>query len=90
MRRPNATTDWEFIRSTELEYITERYHYVHAGLIPPGMTWEIEGGQVIVELRTIWLSGVWDKVHDAYLAAKPLSQTGTQQGKWPKPVAKAA
>jgi hypothetical protein len=45
-----------------------------------GMTWEIEGGQVIVDLRTIWLSGVWDEVHGAFLAAKPLPETGTQPG----------
>jgi len=31
---------WEFIRATELEYITEHYHFVHAGLLPPGKTWE--------------------------------------------------
>lgn len=55
-----------------------------------GMTWEIEGGQVIVDLRTIWLSGVWDEVHGAYLAAKPLPGIGTQQGKRPKTLHKAA
>lgn len=31
---------WEFVRATEMEYITERYHFVHAGLLPPGRTWE--------------------------------------------------
>ncbi len=31
---------WDFIRSTQLEYITERYYFVHAGLLPPGRTWE--------------------------------------------------
>jgi hypothetical protein len=45
-----------------------------------GMTWEIEGGQTIIDLRTIWLSGVWDEVHGAFLAAKPLPETGTQAG----------
>jgi hypothetical protein len=55
-----------------------------------GMTWEIDGGQVIVDLRTICLSGVWDEVHGAYLAAKPLAQTGTQQGQRPQPRPKAA
>ena len=49
-----------------------------------GMTWEIEGGQVIVDLRTIWLSHVWDEVHGAYLAAKPLLKLGTQQGNPPR------
>jgi hypothetical protein len=45
------------------------------------MTWEREGGQVIVDLRTIWLSRIWDEVHGAYLAVKPLPETGTPQGK---------
>jgi serine/threonine protein phosphatase 1 len=31
---------WDFIRNTELEYVTERYHFVHAGLLPAGKTWE--------------------------------------------------
>jgi len=30
---------WEFIRATEMEYIAGRYHFVHAGLVPPGKTW---------------------------------------------------
>ena len=37
-----------------------------------GMAWTIEGGQVIVDLRVIWLSGVWDEVHHYSLAAKPM------------------
>jgi hypothetical protein len=49
-----------------------------------GMTWEVEGGQVILDLRTMWLSGVWSEVHGAYLAAKPLSQAGTRPAKRPK------
>lgn len=55
-----------------------------------GMTWDIEGGQVIVDLRTIWLSGVWDEVHGAYLAAKPLPEIETQQGKRPQTLQKTA
>ena len=55
-----------------------------------GMTWEIEGGQVILDLRIVWLSGVWDEVHRAYLAAKPLPDIGTQQGKRPKTPQKTA
>lgn len=31
---------WDFIRDTQLEYVTERYHFVHAGLLPPGKSWE--------------------------------------------------
>src|SRR5712692_1626978 len=37
-----------------------------------GMSWTISGGQVIVDLRVIWLSGIWDKAHQAYLASKPI------------------
>ena len=36
-----------------------------------GMSWTIAGGQVILDLRVIWLSGVWDEVHQRYLASKP-------------------
>ena len=31
---------WEFIEATQMEYMTERYHFVHAGLLPPGKSWE--------------------------------------------------
>jgi hypothetical protein len=37
-----------------------------------GMSWTIEGGQIILDLRVIRLSGVWDKVHQRYLASKPM------------------
>lgn len=37
-----------------------------------GMSWTIEGGQVILDLRVIWLSHVWDEVHQRYLASKPM------------------
>jgi hypothetical protein len=37
-----------------------------------GMSWTIEGGQVILDLRVIKLSRVWGKVHQRYLASKPL------------------
>jgi hypothetical protein len=37
-----------------------------------GMSWTIEGGQVILDLRVIWLSGIWEDVHQRYLASKPL------------------
>jgi len=33
---------WRFIESTLLEYVTEKFHFVHAGLLPPGETWEGE------------------------------------------------
>jgi hypothetical protein len=40
-----------------------------------GMSWTIAGGQVIVDLRVIWLSGVWSEVHQRYLASKPMPDT---------------
>lgn len=35
-------THWDFYQATEMEYITDRLHFVHAGLLPPGMGWEGE------------------------------------------------
>jgi serine/threonine protein phosphatase 1 len=34
---------WEFLRATQIDYVTTRYHFVHAGLLPPGKTWQSEG-----------------------------------------------
>jgi len=34
---------WEFLRATQIEHVTPHYHFVHAGLLPPGMTSESEG-----------------------------------------------
>jgi hypothetical protein len=45
-----------------------------------GMTWKLEGGQRIVDLRVIHLSGVWPEVYQAYLQAKMLPEMGTQGG----------
>lgn len=36
-----------------------------------GMRWEVEGGQVVLDLRVIALSGIWEEVQQAYLAAQP-------------------
>jgi hypothetical protein len=45
-----------------------------------GMTWKLEGGQWIVDLRVIQLSGLWSQVYQAYLQAKMLPEMGTQAG----------
>jgi hypothetical protein len=45
-----------------------------------GMTWELEGGQWIVDLRVIQLSGVWSETYQAYLGTKILPEAGTQGG----------
>ncbi len=43
-----------------------------------GMTWKLEGGQWIVDLRVIQLSGLWSQVYQAYLQAKTLPGMRTQ------------
>ncbi len=30
---------WNFFRKTGFEFVTERHHFVHAGLLPPGRNW---------------------------------------------------
>jgi hypothetical protein len=45
-----------------------------------GMTWGIAGGQVIVGLRVLVLSGVWERSYQAYLQARPLPQVISYQG----------
>lgn len=34
---------WEFLKATRMEYVTPAYHFVHAGLLTPGTTWETAG-----------------------------------------------
>ena len=41
-----------------------------------GMSWTVSGGQVIVDLRVIWLSGIWKAVHQRYLASQAMPVTG--------------
>ena len=43
-----------------------------------GMTWGLEGGQWIVDLRVSQLSGFWPEMYQAYLQAKTLPGMGTQ------------
>jgi hypothetical protein len=45
-----------------------------------GMAWSVEGGQRIVDLRVIQLSGVWSEVHQSYLQSKRLPEQRTQEG----------
>src|SRR4029450_13863667 len=47
-----------------------------------GIVWTISGGQVILNLRVIWLSGVWEDVHQRYLASKsmPVTQGDVSKG----------
>jgi hypothetical protein len=55
-----------------------------------GMTWEREGGQWIVDLRVIQLSGLWSQVYQASLQAKILPGMGTQGSAGEKKSGKAA
>jgi len=43
-----------------------------------GMKWSFEGGQVVVDLRVIWLSKLWSAVFDRYLHHLPQPQTRTK------------
>ena len=42
-----------------------------------GMKWSLEGGQVIVDLRVIYLSGLWSKVYEAYVKSLSQAPSGT-------------
>lgn len=42
-----------------------------------GMKWSLEGGQVIVDLRVISLSGLWSTVYENYVATLSQDQSGT-------------
>lgn len=42
-----------------------------------GMTWQIAGGQRIVDLRVLKLSGVWNSAHASFLNAMPLPTQGS-------------
>jgi hypothetical protein len=48
-----------------------------------GMTWKVESGQWIVDLRVIHLSGVWNEVYQSYLGSKEKDEMATQ-GTTPK------
>ena len=49
-----------------------------------GMSWTIAGGQVILDLRVLRLSHVWEEVHQRYLASKPLPVACGDTGKLPQ------
>lgn len=33
---------WDFIRATQMQYLSPRFHFVHAGLLLPGQSWDGE------------------------------------------------
>ena len=55
-----------------------------------GMPWTTSGGQVILDLRVIWLSGVWEDVHQRSLAAKPMPSTQVDMAQGPQREQQAA
>ena len=55
-----------------------------------GMSWTIAGGQVILDLRVLWLSGVWENVHQRYLASQPMPMTQEERAKGVQPRQQAA
>jgi hypothetical protein len=55
-----------------------------------GMSWTIAGGQVILDLRVIELSGVWEHVHQRYLAAQPMPMIQEEMAKVTQPRPQAA
>jgi hypothetical protein len=55
-----------------------------------GMGWKLAGGQAIVDLRVLWLSGVWQQATQAYRKAKPLPYGDTLHASASKRPEKAA
>jgi hypothetical protein len=49
-----------------------------------GMSWTIEGGQVILDLRVIKVRRVWQEVHQRYLASKPMPVVPLETAKGPQ------
>jgi hypothetical protein len=46
-----------------------------------GMTWGTAGGQVIVDLRVLVLSGVWERSYQASLHARPMPHVASYPGR---------
>jgi len=58
-----------------------------------GMSWEVAGGQVVVDLRVLCLSGVWSQVNRAYQRSRPQPEVvrwGSDRRKQPEPCQIAA
>jgi hypothetical protein len=58
-----------------------------------GMTWTVEGGQVIVDLRVLKLSGVWQDAFRSYQRSRQMpqpEQTGSRMRSTPTKLKKAA
>jgi hypothetical protein len=58
-----------------------------------GMSWEVRGGQVVLNLRVLKLSGVWREAFQSYQRSRPLPQStqpGSQIHRAPQKLKKAA
>lgn len=44
-----------------------------------GMKWSLAGGQVVVALRTLWLSGLWEGVYQSHLRGLPQVEQRTKK-----------
>jgi hypothetical protein len=45
-----------------------------------GMKWKKEGGQVVLTLRVVWLSAVWDRAWKSHLAETTSRNLGVYRG----------
>jgi hypothetical protein len=45
-----------------------------------GMGWGLEGGQVVLDLRVLWLSGVWDEVQQDYWEERSRGMADAHRG----------
>jgi len=88
--------DYLRARIPHLDYVRYRHHHLPIGsgvteaackivftqrLKQSGMSWGIEGGQVILDLRLIHLSGIWSEVRRAHLSKIPDIQIPRTIGK---------
>jgi hypothetical protein len=58
-----------------------------------GMKWEVRGGQIILELRVLKLSGVWREAIQSYRSSRPMpqaNQPGSLNQRTPQQLKKAA
>jgi hypothetical protein len=55
-----------------------------------GRSWTIAGRQVILDLRVIWLRGVWEHVHQRYLASHPMPMPHEARAQGAQPRQQAA
>jgi serine/threonine protein phosphatase 1 len=72
---------WTFLESTQVEFICEPYHFVHAGLLPPNVVWRYGGYDPRLWVREEFLTSRHDFAgriivfgHTPQESGKPLIQ----------------